>query len=47
VANTDSHVSLFMPVELRAELERSVDDNDRSLSAERLGDLRRDSHSGT
>jgi len=29
-----SHVSLFMPARLRAELERSARESDRSLSAE-------------
>jgi hypothetical protein len=29
-----SHVSLFMPREVRAELERSARESDRSLSAE-------------
>lgn len=36
MAHTDSqaHVSLFMPVSLHAELERSARESDRSLSAE-------------
>ena len=34
MASTVTHVSLYMPVDLRAELERSAAKNDRSLSAE-------------